>query len=192
MSHPKLFFNNSDVSQTNPQKHLEVVLDSKLTFHNHLDIVFTKVRKTIGLSLKLNSILPRVALVMIFKAFVRPYLDYGDVLYDQTFHSAFHDKLESIHYNACLAISEAIRGTSREKLYQELGLESLKLRRWCRKLCLFYNILKNQHPQYLFNLIPVRYSLYTKLMSLTYPFLTQRTAFLKTPFFHRPSSNGIN
>ena len=43
------FFNNIDVSQTNPQEHLRVVLDSKLTFHYHLDIVFTKVRKNIGL-----------------------------------------------------------------------------------------------------------------------------------------------
>ena len=94
----------------------------------------------------------------IFKAFVQPYLDYGDVLYDQAFNSAFHDKLESIRYNACLAITGQIMGKSRENLCQELGLESLQLRRWCRKLCLFYKILKNQHPQYLFNLIPERHS----------------------------------
>ena len=47
VSHTKLFFNNSDVSQKNSQKHLGVLLDSKLTFHDHLDIVFTKVRTTI-------------------------------------------------------------------------------------------------------------------------------------------------
>ena len=34
--------------------------------------------------------------------------------------------MESIQYNAALAITGAIRGTSREKLYQELGLDSLK------------------------------------------------------------------
>ena len=96
----------------------------------------------------------------IFKAFVRPYLYYGDVLYDQAFNSAFNDKLKSIQYNACLTITGAIRGTSREKLYQELGLVSFQIRRWCRKLCLFYNILKNHQPQYFFNLIPVRHSLY--------------------------------
>ena len=157
VSHPKFFFNNSDISQRNSQKHLGVILDSKLTFHDHLDIEFNKARKTIGLLRKLNNILPRAALVTIFKAFVQPYLDYGDVLYDQAFNSAFHDKLESIRYNACLAITGAIMGKSREKLCQELGLESLQLRRWCRKLCLFYKILKNQHPQYLFNLIPERH-----------------------------------
>ena len=34
--------------------------------------------------------------------------------------------MESVQYNAALAITGAIRGTSREKLYQELGLESLR------------------------------------------------------------------
>ena len=45
---------------------------------------------------------------------------------------------------------------SREKMYQELGLGSLQLRRWYRELCLFYKIFKNEHPKYVFNLIPVR------------------------------------
>ena len=63
--------------------------------------------------------------------------DYGDVLFDQAFNASFHEKLESIQYNACLALTRTIRGTSKEKLYQELGLESLQLHRWYRKLCLF-------------------------------------------------------
>ena len=60
------------------------------------------------------------------KALVRPHLDYGDMIYDKAYNKRFHQKLESIQYNACLALSEAIRGSSREKLYHELGLESLK------------------------------------------------------------------
>ena len=41
----------------------------------------------------------------------------------------------------------------RQKLYQELGLESLKQRRWFRKLCYFLKITKNQSPKYLFDKI---------------------------------------
>ena len=99
--------------------------------------------------------------VTIDKAFVIPHLDYGDTLYKQAFNNSFHDRLESIQYNACLAITGAIRGTFREKLYQELGLEPIRLRRWYRKLCLFYKVFKNEHPQYLFHLIRVRHSSYT-------------------------------
>ena len=89
------------------------------------ELVYSEVRKTIGFLRNLNSILPRAASVTIFKAFVRPYLDYGDVLSDQAFNSAIHGKLESVQCITCLAITGAIRGTSREKLYQELGLESI-------------------------------------------------------------------
>ena len=68
--------------------------------------------------------------------------------------------MESIQYNAGLAITGAIRGTSREKIYQELVLESLQLRRWYRKLCLFYKVFKNEHPKYLLHLIPARFTSY--------------------------------
>ena len=50
----QVVFYNADVSQTNSQKHLGVVSDSKLTFHDHFDVVFTYMRKTIGLLCKLK------------------------------------------------------------------------------------------------------------------------------------------
>ena len=40
--------------------------------------------------------LPRQVLITIYKAFVRPHIDYGDVLYDQAFNNSFHAKMESI------------------------------------------------------------------------------------------------
>ena len=55
-------------------------------------------------------------------------MDDGDVIYDQSNNSTLSDKIESVQCNAALAITGAIRGTSREKLYQELGLESLQNR----------------------------------------------------------------
>ena len=81
---------------------------------------------------------------------------YGDIIYDQTFNESFHQRIESIQYNAAVAITGAIRGTSSKKFYQELGLESLRSRRWLRKLCLFYKIYKNKSLSYLYNLIPDR------------------------------------
>ena len=76
-------------------------------------------------------------LLTIYKLFARHHLDYADVIYDQHYNYSFHQKQESIQYNAALAIAAAIRGSSREKLYRELGLEFLKQRRWFRKFCYF-------------------------------------------------------
>ena len=100
-----------------PHKHLGMHPDAKL------------VDKTIGLLCKLQAVLPRPFLVTVYKVFIRPHLDYGDIIYGQAYKEPFHQKLESIQYNAALAITGAITGTSREKLYRELGLESLQKRR---------------------------------------------------------------
>ena len=121
ISHPSLLFHNSIVSQTPSQKHLGIFLEAQLTFEEHL-----KVNKTIGMLWKLQKNLPRPALMTIYKAFVRPYLDYGEVIYDEVYNKTFYQKFESIQYNACLVLSGAVRRSSREKHHPELGLESLQ------------------------------------------------------------------
>ena len=76
----------------------------------------TKIYKTIGLLCKRQNLLPRPALIKIYKAFVRPHLDYREVLLIKLLILSFQQKLESIHYRACFAMTGAIRGTSREDL----------------------------------------------------------------------------
>ena len=63
-------------------------------------------------------------------------------------------QIERIQYNAALAITGAIKGTSYTKLYKELGLESLKFRGWFRRLCTFFKVKTSGKPEYLLNLIP--------------------------------------
>ena len=127
--HLSIYFNNESVKQVLSQKHLGMIFDSKLNFQEHLKNILNKVNKAIGLLGKLQTILLRGTLLTIYKSFVIPHLDYGDVIYDQQ-HNSFHQKLEPIQYNATLAITGAIRGTSKEKLCQELDLESLQQQCW--------------------------------------------------------------
>ena len=122
LNHPPLTFSKSTVSQSTYQKHLGVILDASLSFDEHLISVQSKTNKTLGLLRKLQNTLPRQALIIIYKALVRPHLDYGDVLYDKAYCASFPQKLEKIQCIACIAITGAIRGTSKEKMYQELGL----------------------------------------------------------------------
>ena len=108
----------------------------------------------LGMIKKLSNTLPRDALLTIYKSFVRPHLDYGDIIYDQSQNESFCNKLESIQFNAALAITGAIQGTSKTKLYKELGLEFLKIRRWFRGLCTFYKIRTYNIPLYIADLLP--------------------------------------
>ena len=52
----------------------------------------------------MDLLLPRSFLLTIYKSFARPHLDYGDVIYDQPNNSRLSDKIESVRYNAALAI----------------------------------------------------------------------------------------
>ena len=71
----------------------------------------------------------------------------------------------------------------KEKIYQDLGFESFRVRRWYRKLCLFYKVLNNELPQYLFNLIPVRHKLYPTRNALNIPLLNKNHNFFKDLLF---------
>ena len=153
LGQPDVFFNNFPVNSTHSQKHLGLILDTKLNFDSHLKEKISKANKGIGTIKRLYKNLPRNALLSIYKSFIRPHLDYADIIYDQPHNQSLSDRIESVQYNAALAITGAIRGTSRERLYQELGLESLSNRRWYRRLTMFFNIASGNCPNYLTNIL---------------------------------------
>ena len=72
--------------------------------------------------------MPWKSLLTIYKVFLRPLIDYGDIIYDQPDNEPFCEKLESVQYKAEIAITGVIQGTS-HKIYEELRLESLIARR---------------------------------------------------------------
>ena len=78
------------------------------------------------------------------------------MIYDQPSNASFSKKKknESVQYNAALAIIGAIKGSSCEKLYQELGLEYLCQRRCVRRLCLLYKVFSTGQPSYIYDLLP--------------------------------------
>ena len=61
---------------------------------------FTKITK---------PFIPRSALITIYKAFIRPYLGYGDIIYNEASNASFHHQLELFQYNVCLAITGVLR-----------------------------------------------------------------------------------
>ena len=127
MSHSVVFFNDIPVARCSTHKHLGMYLDEKLNFGHHITEKTAKANKGIGVIKKLHGVLSRRALLTIYKCFIRPNLDYDDFIYDQPNNDLFFSKIESAQNNAALAITGTIRRTSQTKLYNELGLESLKL-----------------------------------------------------------------
>ena len=66
----------------------------------------------IGIIKKLSVNIPRDTLLRIYKLFIRPHLDCGDIIYDTPHNESFKNKIENIQHKACIEITGAFQGTS--------------------------------------------------------------------------------
>ena len=90
--------------------YLGLKLGERLNFREHLKNKFAIVSKGIGVLKKLSNYLPHHSPVTLYKVFIRPYLDYADIIYDKLSTINIRYKIKSPQCNAVLAISGAIRG----------------------------------------------------------------------------------
>ena len=113
--HPPLSFNGSSVPISGDHKHLGFFLDSELNFLRHVKEAITKTRKGIGVIRYMAKYVRRDVLDQTYKLYVRPHLDYGDVIYhrdDPEMNSGLTKCLESVQYYAALAVAGTWKGTS--------------------------------------------------------------------------------
>ena len=185
-NHPVLFFNGNNLVQIEFHKYLGMLLDIKLSLLNHFKTVFEKTNKKLGHFRKLQLVLARSSLLVIYKLFVRPHLDYGDIIYNQSYNTTFHQKMEAVQYNAGLTITGAIKASSKEKQYLELSLETLLTKAMFKKLCYFYKILKINSLSYLHKLVPVPLRSYRTRQCDKIPLINVKHNFFRHSFF--PSS----
>ena len=153
INHPKLRLGNDEIASKNEHKHLRLILDSKLDLKSRIRDTILKAHKGIGIIKCLSNYVCREVLEQMYKLHVRPHLDDGDIIYhkhDPEMHLHFTQKLEQTQYSVALAVTGAWRGTSRQRLYDELGWETLYHRRWYRRLCHFHSLCKAKAPDYLY------------------------------------------
>ena len=133
-------------------KHLGIYIYSGLNFSKHVKEVLNAF-KCASLLKYLCKYVDRNVLELSYKLYVRPHLDYGDIIY----HNQRVDLMkliEQVQYKASLVVSGCWQGTSRERLYEDLGWESLSERRWARRLATCYKIKNGLAPSYLPDHIP--------------------------------------
>jgi len=161
-----LTFNGIPVKKQDNTTHLGLLLDSNLNFESHLEGKLAKARSGLGLMKQLKQWVSYQVLDNIYKLYVRPHLDYCDIIYHQAtidfpiFNHVSSNPLmknvETIQYEAARVVSGAWKGTNRAKLYENLGWESTNDRRVLRKLCNFYETIDTKFPSYLYNTIKSR------------------------------------
>ena len=104
------------------QKHLRLILDSKIDFSEHIDNKINKCNKIIGIMKRLSSMLSRKSLPTIYKSFDRSNIDFAYIIYDKPFDESFKRKIEMVQYKVALVITGAIKGTPRDRRYHSYHL----------------------------------------------------------------------
>ena len=107
---PPIYFNGKEVVARTGQKHLGFILDKQLTFNAHLKEATGKAKRGIGVIKFMSRCVTRDVLDQTYKLYVRPHLDYGDVLYDHydpKFSLSLTTVLESVQHFAVLAVTAA-------------------------------------------------------------------------------------
>ena len=80
---PIIEFNSVSVKRVQAHKHLGSTLDLKLNFDEHISSILSQVNKLYAVLWKLQTVLSMHSLLTIYKAFIRPHLDYSDAIFDK-------------------------------------------------------------------------------------------------------------
>ena len=192
-THPQLTFNGSSVVEVKDQKHLGVTLASNLSFNKHVHEKLSKAKRIIGIIKHLSKYLPLKTLDQMYKTLVRSHLDYCDIIYHEPSKvnqpplgvtlTATMEELERVQYLAALAVTGAWKGSSRTKLYEELGWESLSERRRSRRTLQIHKIGDNRAPSYIKEKLPLHHMTQSSVSQLCFYDYRCRTGRFTKSFF---------
>ena len=153
--HPPLYMGNTQIKEVDSHKHLGIEFTNDMSWKNHINSIASKAYKRLGILRKHKFNLDRCSLDKMYKVFIRPLLEYGNIIWDNC--SQENKKsLENIQLDALRISTGATKLCSVQKLYNETGFQTLESRRKKQKICQLYKITKNQTPEYLKRLLPPR------------------------------------
>ena len=152
-THDPLYMRTQPIKEVNIHKHLGLNFATDCTRHEHIDYVAAKAWKRINIMRKLKFVLDRKSLEIIYSSFIRPILEYADVVWDNC-NQNDKDRLEKIQHEGARIISGTTKLISIWDLYNEVRWESLENRRTKHKLIMLYKMKNNPTPAYLSNKVP--------------------------------------
>ena len=149
---PEAVFNNIIIEDEKSHTHLGITLSSDATWGEHIQNIYNKAAYRLNIMRMLKYDLDRKSLNRFYISFIRPMLEYGNILWDNCTKQQ-SDLLESIQLDAARIITGLRKGTNHDMLYAELGISSLASRRQDAKLIQFFKILNNEAPSYIDEII---------------------------------------
>jgi hypothetical protein len=150
---PILKLKGAIVKEVQSHKHLGLTFNNTLTWTDHIDKLVNKASQCVGLLRRICREVPRECLETLYKAMIRPLLEYGDVIYDGSAES--HTKrLEDVQRDAAITCTGAYKHTKHSNLLDELGWPPLSYRRKQHRLNTMFKIQNGLAPPYLTDMCP--------------------------------------
>ena len=151
--YPDLNMSNILIPNVQTHKHLGIHLSSDGSWDYHINSISQKAWKRINVMRQLKNRLDRKSLQVIYVPFIRPILEYGDVIWNNI-PQYLKDDLDKIQNEAARIVTGCSKLVSLSNLRQECGWESLSERRRKHKLTLFLKMVKGFVLPYLSSLVP--------------------------------------
>lgn len=141
------------ITNTPTHKHLGLTFSNTCNWAEHIRNITKAAWVRLNLLRALKFKVNRHALEKMYTAFIRPVLEYSDSVWDNS-SAEVKKQLEAVHIEAARIITGATKLCNIDKLFTDLGWESLQERRNKHKLVIFYKILNGLTPDYLQNIVP--------------------------------------
>ena len=152
-AHPDLFMLGQKITEVDTHKHLGIYFSNDCSWHKHITYIKEKAWNRINVMRKLKFELDRKSLEAIYLTFIRPILEYGDIIFDNCTNYE-KQELEKIQTEAARIATGTTKLVSIETLYKEIGWDTLDTRRRKHKLTLFYKMYYSVSPPYLSLMVP--------------------------------------
>ena len=151
--HPPVYMSEQPITEVSSHKHLGLVFQQDCTWHEHIDNIKCKAWFRINIMRKLKFTLDRKSLQTIYFSFIRPLLEYANIVWDNCTQYEVNE-LEKIQHEAARIVTGATKLASINSLLTETGWETLATRRKKHKLVSFYKMQNGLSPVYLSTLLP--------------------------------------
>ena len=132
--------------------YLGVKLASNLRWNQHINDISLKARKKLNSMIPLKYKLQRKSLEIMYASFVRPTMEYAQVVWGGTYDSDMV-KLERIQVDALRLITGATAQSNIAKLYEDTNFETMRCRTDAAMSSMMYKIVHRSAPNYLSDLI---------------------------------------
>ena len=117
-----IFLSGIEINRVSDTKFLGVIISSNLTWNKHIDVVHSKISKTIGILCKVRHLLPPLGTRCLYLSLVEPYVNYCNIVWAQADPTVCLDRLFRIQKKYCRVITFSDFRAHSEPLFKKLYL----------------------------------------------------------------------